>query len=128
MAGMNKVETYLIDLGLSYEEVGANTWLVEDQAKGIPPIMIALAEPIIVIRANVMAVPKADREVFFHELLKLNAGQLMHGAYGIDGDNVILIETHDYDTLDKSELETAIDAIGFALSEQYPLLSRFGKK
>lgn len=128
MAGLNKIESYLIDLGIAYEEIGTTTWLVEDEGKGLPPIVIAIAEPVVVIRATVMQVPATNREAFYRELLTLNGAQILHGAYAIEGEKVVLIDTLVYDTLDKAELEATIDAIGFALSEHYHVLSSLSAK
>ena len=42
MPGLNKIEDYLISLGVSYEEPQPGTWLVEDPGKGLPGIVISL--------------------------------------------------------------------------------------
>jgi hypothetical protein len=128
MPGLNKIEDYLISLGVSYEEPQAGTWLVEDAGKGLPVILVSIAEPVVILTAKAMRIPAKDREAFFHELLKLNYSGLLHGAYAIEGDDVVLIDTLVYDTMDKEEFEASLDAIGFALSEHYPLLSRYMDK
>lgn len=125
MPGLNKVEAYLISLGISYEEPQEGTWLVEDPGKGLPGIVVSYAEPVVMVRANAMRLPSKNREAFFFELLKLNYSGLLHGAYAIDGDEIVLMDTLEYDTMDKEEFEASLDAIGFALSEHYPLLSRY---
>jgi len=125
MPGLNKIEDYLISLGVSYEEPQAGTWLVEDPGKGLPGIVVSHADPVVILTAKAMRVPAKDREAFFYELLKLNYSGLLHGAYAIDGDNVVLMDTLEYETMDKEEFEASLDAIGFALSEHYPLLSRY---
>jgi len=127
MAGLTKVEDYLIDLGISYEEIAPSTWLIEDAAKGLPRMVVSLAEPIVLIRADAMKAPGENREAFFAELLKLNGEDLLHGAYALDGDEVVIVDTLEYATMDKAEFEASLDAIGFALTEHYPLLSRFMK-
>jgi len=125
MPGLNKIEDYLISLGASYEEPQQGTWFVEDAGKGLPGIVISHADPVVILTAKVMRVPSKEREPFFHELLKLNYSGLLHGAYAIVGDDVVLMDTLEYDTMDKEEFEASLDAIGFALSEHYPLLSRY---
>ena len=85
MPGLNKVEDFLISLGVSYEEPQVGTWLVEDQGKGLPRIAISLAEPVVIFSATAMRLPSKNREAFFFELLKLNYSGLLHGAYAIDG-------------------------------------------
>jgi hypothetical protein len=127
MAGLTKIEEYLIDLGISYEEIAPSTWLIEDAGKGLPRMVVSLAEPIVLIRADVMKAPEQNKEDFFAELLKLNDEDLLHGAYALDGDEVVIVDTLEYATMDKAEFEASIDAVGFALTEHYPLLSRFMK-
>jgi hypothetical protein len=128
MAGLNKIENYLISLGISYEELQTGTWLVEDPGKGLPGIVVSLAEPVVILSAKAMRIPSKDREAFFAELLSLNYSGLLHGAYAIDGDDVVLVDTLEYGTMDKEEFEASLDAIGFALSEHFPILSRYMDK
>ena len=125
MSGLNKVEDYLISLGVSYEELTAGTWAVEDPGKGLAGIGISYSDPIIVITARAMKIPSKNREALFAELLKLNYTGLLHGAYALNGDDVVLIDTLEYETMDKEEFEASLDAIGFALSEHFPALSRY---
>jgi hypothetical protein len=125
MSGLNKVEDYLISLGISYEEPQAGTWIVDDPARGLSGILISYAEPIVIVSARAMKLPSKGREAFFAELLRLNYSGLIHGAYALDGDEVVLIDTLRYDTMDKEEFEASLDSIGFALSEHYPALSRY---
>lgn len=127
MAGLSKVEDYLIDLGIAYEEIAPNTWLVEDAGKGLPRIVVSWLDPVVFIRADMTKVPDHDREAFFRELLVLNGESLVHGAYALDGDEVFLVDTLEYAGLDKSELQASLVAIGFAVAEHYPLLARFIK-
>lgn len=127
MAIKDKVEGYLVDLGLSYNEQGENIWIVYGEEKGLENFIVMIEYPLLVIRVNVMKAPDADRCAFFEELLKLNATDLAHGGYGLDGDNVILVDTLEVETLDIEELQASIDAIGLALIQHYELLSRYRK-
>lgn len=125
MEGMDKVEQYLIDLGIRYEEVSASAWLVEDEDKGLPTMIVSHAGPIVVIRAEVMNAPPTDREELFAKLLSLNARDILHGAYGLDGDKVIILDTLQFESMDSAELGASLEAIGLALQEHYPILSGF---
>jgi hypothetical protein len=125
MPGLNKVEDYLISLGVSYEEPQPGTWVVDDSGKGLTGIAISYADPVVILSARAMKAPSGGREALFAELLRLNYSGLLHGAYALDGDEVVLIDTLVYDTMGKEEFEASLDAIGFALSEHFPLLSRY---
>jgi hypothetical protein len=127
MSGLEKIEAYLVDLGVAYEEVAATTWLVDDPAMGIPAIMISLVDPIVVVRASVMKLPPSGHEALFRTLLTLNADDIVHGAYALEGEDIILIDTLECESLDKSELQASLDAISFALARHLPLLSRLVK-
>jgi hypothetical protein len=125
MAGLNKIESYLIELGVSYEEPKPDTYLLNDPENGLAQVVVAYADPIVMIRANVMAVPGSNREEFFRALLELNARDVLHGAYGISGNDVVFLDTLEYSGMDKGELEASLDAVGLALSQHYAILSKY---
>lgn len=128
MQGLSKVEVFLIDLGISYQEVSKGAWLIEDEAKGLPKMVVNHTDPIVVLRANVMHVPAKKREELFSTLLRLNGSDFLHGAYALDGNEVVALDTLEYETMDKNELRASIEAMAFALSQHYPLLSQFADK
>ncbi len=125
MAGMTKIESYLMDLDVSYEEINPTTYYINDTAKGLPGIMVSYTDPVVVFRTRVMALPASRREELFARLLQLNGQDMVHGAYGLDGDDVVLIDTLEYATMDKPEFEAALDSIGLALSRHYSVLGAF---
>jgi len=125
MSGLNKIEDFLIDLKIAYEEAADNAYLVRDGAKGLSNVVIVYDDPVVVIRTKVMEVPSRKREELFKTLLRLNGTDIIHGAYGIEGNDVILSDTLEYATMDKEEFEASVDAIGLALSQHYPILSGY---
>lgn len=125
MAGMTKVESYLMDLDVAYQEASPTAFFVDDQAKGLPGITITLDDPIVLLRAKVMPLPSTRRAELFEKLLRLNGTDMVHGAYGVDGDDIVLIDTLEYGTMDKPEFEAALDSIGLALSRHYGILGAF---
>ena len=90
-------------------------------------IIVKLLDPIIVFRVNIMKVPDNNREEFFKTLLELNANDLVHGAYGIEGDKVVIVDTLQVENLDINEFQSTIESIGLALVQQYELLSKFNQ-
>jgi hypothetical protein len=125
MGGEDKVRSYLLDIGLSYEEVGDGTFLINDEEKGLKNIVAMVSEPLVIVRVKVMETPDGDRESLYEELLRLNAEDLVHGAYALEGDHVILIDTLELATLDLEELRASFEAIGLALVQHYKLLGRY---
>ena len=124
----NKVEQYLIDLKYSYREVKQNLWLLDDTAHDLEGIAVMYEDPLVIIRVQVMDAPRQKREEFFEKLLELNASDLIHGAYGLEGDKVVIIDTLEYEDMDYSEFQAALDAISLALTQHYPILSVYREK
>ena len=122
---MEKVENYLVTLGISYESIGEKTWLVNDEEKGLGQVVIMTADPVVVIRVKVMSIPSSDREEFYKTLLELNGTDLVHGSYGIDGDDIVIVDTLEYLTMDLEEFQASLDAIGLALAQHYKILSKY---
>ncbi|MCE5256162.1 MAG: YbjN domain-containing protein [Spirochaetaceae bacterium] len=127
MSKMSKVEQYLIDLGISYQEISPEAWLVEDEGKSLPKMVVSQIEPVVVIRAYVMPVPSRKREELFETLLQLNSTDFLHGAYAIDGNQIVAVDTLEYENMDKNEFSASIEAMALALSQHYPLLSKFAE-
>lgn len=128
MNTLDKVEEYLIDMGISYQELSPTAWFLEDEGKGLPAMVASHAGPIVMVRAEVMKVPQIGREELFAKLLTLNSSDLLHGAYALDGDKVVILDTLEYEGMDRGEFGASLEAMGFALAEHYPVLSRFEEK
>ena len=125
MADSAKIESYLLSLSLTYEEVGDQTWVINDDEKGLENILVILADPVVIIRVKVMAIPGKEREQFFEQLLRLNQSDMIHGAYALEGDDVILLNTLVGETLDVEEFQATLDAIGLALAQHYQKLAKY---
>jgi hypothetical protein len=128
MSPHDKIESYLVKLSLTFQAAGDGTWVVRDSQKGLENLLIVLTEPLLIMRINVMEVPAGGNEKLFEELLRLNATDLVHGAYAIDGKNIILVDTLEANTMDLEEFEASLDAIGLALAQHYRSLSKYRVK
>jgi len=123
-----KVESYLLRLSLSYQETGKDAWVVSDRDKGIDSLFVALADSLVVMRVNVADAPKAKREALFTDLLKLNATDMVHGAYALDGEKIVIVDTLEGETMDIEEFQASVEAIGLALSQHFKVLAKYLKK
>ena len=120
----NKIEQYLIELKCSYREAKPNLWLVlNDSEHDLEGMAVMYADPLVVFRVHVMDIPGEQQQQFFAKLLELNASEMIHGAYGLDGNEVVIIDTLNYETMDYSEFRAAFDAINLALTQHYRILS-----
>jgi hypothetical protein len=124
MAG-NKIEQYLIDLMLTYREVDKNLWYLDDEEHGLQGVAVMRSDPLVVFRALVMDAPKDKRLELFTKLLELNANDIFHGAYALENEKIVLIDTLEYDTMDYGEFRAVLDAFSLALTQHYPILSKF---
>jgi hypothetical protein len=96
-------------------------WIIRDTVN----IVVTYEPPLVVFRIKLMEVPKQKREEFFKYLLELNASSMIHGAYGIEGDNVVLIDTLQAESLDFNEVQASLDALLLASTQDYQKLNAF---
>jgi hypothetical protein len=128
MNSSDKIEGYLVDLSYNYEELGKNTWLIDDEDKGLRNLVVLVSEPLVILRVKVMDLPAEKKEEFYERLLRLNAEDMVHGAYALEGSNVILIDILELETMDLEEFRASIEAIGLALVQHYKVLSAYRGK
>jgi hypothetical protein len=114
------VEAYLRELGRRYRAVDdqPGTFLVESSA-GMAPVAVRVDPPLVVVRIHVGDVPR-DAAGLFRQLLELNARQLVHASYGLDGDHVVLSSALELENLDFNELQATLDEIDLALTQDLP--------
>jgi hypothetical protein len=118
------IESYLIQLGIAHEEVGDGLWLTgakEDAER----IVIKYQPPVLVCRVNVMDLPKEHREELFQTVLQLNASEMMHGAYGLEGGKIVISDALQLENLDFNEFQATIDDITLAVADHYTRLAKF---
>ena len=124
----NKIEQYLIELEYSHQEVKPNFWLLDDSEHSLEGMVVMYAEPLVIFQVQVMKIPEQNRLDLFTKLLELNASDMIHGAYGIEGDKVVIIDTMEYENLDFEEFRATLDAISLAITQHYPVLSVYREK
>ncbi len=94
------IEDYLIKLGADYRSVKDGVWIVSLKDTDIDNLVISHVSPIVVFRINLMPLPEKRNEEFFKKLLELNATEMLHGAYGLEKDKVVLVDTLQIENLD----------------------------
>jgi hypothetical protein len=124
----SKIEQYLIDLMITYQQVGENLWLLDDEDRSLQSVVVMQAEPMVIIRAEVMDAPKNNLLELYAKLLELNASDVIHGAYALDNKKIVLIYTLNYDTMNNEDFRAVLDSFSLALTEHYPILSMYREK
>jgi hypothetical protein len=119
------VEAYLRELGRRYRRVEgeAATFVVESSASQ-PPVAVRVDPPLVVVRVHIGDVPGAQAgTALLRKLLELNARQLVHASYGLDGEHVVLSSALELENLDFNELQATLDEIDMALAQDLPGVS-----
>jgi len=124
----SKIEQYLIELMITYQQVEKNLWLLDDEEHSLHGVVIMQAEPMVIIRAEVMDIPKNNTLELYTKLLELNASDVIHGAYALESKKIVLLDTLNYDTMDYEDFRAVLDSFSMALAEHYPILSKFREK
>ena len=124
----SKIEQYLIDLMITYQQVEENLWLLDDEEHSLQGVAIMQAEPMVIVRAEIMDIPKSNILELYTKLLELNASDLVHGAYAIEKKKIVLTDTLHYSTMDYEEFRAVLDSFSLALTEHYPVLSKYREK
>lgn len=123
MVDNETIESFLIQMGVPFEQLGEGLWRVDDEADAAPPVLVRHQPPIVYLRLNVMDIPSCGREGLFRQLLELNSRGIAFGAYAVDDEQVLLVDTLRADTLELAELQASIESLVLAASEHYRELS-----
>jgi hypothetical protein len=121
MATRDDIEHYLIQMEHPFESVEAHMWVIRNTANAV----VTYEPPLVIFRMKLMEVPQKRREDFFKLLLELNATHMIHGAYGIEDNNVVLIDTLQSEHLDFNEFQATLEALLLASTQDYPKLKAF---
>ncbi|MFO7181602.1 MAG: CesT family type III secretion system chaperone [Pseudomonadota bacterium] len=117
------LEGFLTRLERPFERLEDGTYVVS-VGSGRPLVALKLAPPVLVVRVEIGNAP-ADPErsrALFRRLLELNAVELLHAAYGLEGDRIVLGAALELATADPGDLEAVLGDVDLALAEQVPVL------
>ncbi len=118
-------ESYLMRLGVEYDEVDDGIWIVRGE-QDTTSIVVSYSPPLAVLRAKIMDLPAGGEDArcvnLFRRLLELNANDIVHGSYGIEGDEVVLSHALELGDLDFGELRSSYESLTLATSSHTPQL------
>lgn len=122
------IESYMIRMGVSYRELGRKTWVLRDSDDLVESLVVSLNDPVVLFQVKLSEIPtECDRLKLYEELLKLNASEMLHGAYGLDGNAIVATDTLQGENLDFNEFQASVDALNLAITSHYKRLSAFLK-
>ena len=123
MKSAEDIESYLLKANLPYETVNPGIWLV--QLGDVGKLAVSIAGPVVAFRLKIMDVPKSGREELYRTLLQLNTTEMVHGAFGLEGDAVVIVDALELENLDFNELQAVLDDMSMAMTKHHTSLSRF---
>jgi hypothetical protein len=91
-------------------------WL--SPGEGLPNVAVRVDAPIVIVRAEIGELKRQDNVKLLTRLLQLNAQVLMHSAYGLEGQRIVLSAALELENLDYNELVAVLDEIEVALSRE----------
>lgn len=126
MKSKEDVESYLMRMAVPYADAGNNTWIISG-ADGVENVALALKDPLLVFRVRVLALPKDDKlKIELYEtVLGWNAKEMVHGAYGIEEDSLVITDALELENLDFNEFQATVDDITLAVADHYSRLGKF---
>jgi hypothetical protein len=122
MKSAEDIESYLLRMGIAHETIKPGIWLVKIDGSDL---VVSIAGPVVAFRLKVMDLPKTGREELYRTLLSLNTTEMVHGAFGLEGETVVVIHALELENLDLNEFQAVVDDMSLAVAKHHPSLSRF---
>jgi hypothetical protein len=114
MVTREDLESFLIRMDVEGQEVDDGMYLIRTRNGG-PAVVAHHSPPLLVLRMKVMDLPAGEgKEELYRTLLVLNATDVVHGAYGIEENELILSDTLELETLDFLEFQASIESMQLA--------------
>lgn len=111
------VEQFLIRLNRTFERDEKSGMFLVSSGADSPPIVIIVDDPIVVLRVDIGAVPQEQttQNEIFRRMLELNAADLVHASYGVEGEEIVLTAGMPLENLDANELAAVLSDLDVAL-------------
>jgi hypothetical protein len=121
MLTRDDIESFLDRLtaeGANYEEIEQGLWVVRPGGPLELDVVVHYSPPVVLLRVKVMNVPDDNGKCadLNRRLLELNANDLVHGAYGIAQNSIVLTEALELEHLDYEEFLAAYESMTLALA------------
>jgi nucleoside permease NupC len=122
MSIADKIESMLLDLEVPFERIGESTWAINDEAAHVRNVIVYVSESLLNFRVKLFELAADVPAASFRRLLEYNVAEMVHCAYGVEGNNVVIVGALAVENLDTNEFAAMLDAISLAISAHYPLL------
>lgn len=121
-----EVESYLLRMGLDFEEVEDGFWVIQPAGEAGLTVVANYSPPLLLLRLKVMDLPADEGNgkftALYRKLLEMNAGDILHGSYGIEENEVVLSDALELETMDFAELRSSFESMVYAATSHLPRL------
>jgi hypothetical protein len=131
IASNEDLEALLARLNRSFEAAGTSGVYLVNMGPGQPPCALTISRPVLAIQAQVGPAPAVGArgsEQLLRRLLELNASGLLHAAFAIESEQIMLTAALELENLDLNELEAVLADVDMALSEHVSSLVELSKE
>ena len=130
MVTKEDIESFLDRLsaeGTEQSEVDDGIWVIKPGGAIDADVVVNYAPPVVLLRVKVMDLPadESAAATLSRRLLELNATDLVHGSYGIEGDSIVLTEALELAHLDYEEFLASFEGMTLALASHLRELAPF---
>src|SRR4030095_432792 len=110
-----------------YENIEQGLWIVRPGGNLELDVVVHYSPPVVLLRVKVMNIPADNGRCadLNRRLLELNANDLVHGAYGISQDSIVLTEALELEHLDYEEFLAAYESMTLALASHLRELASY---
>jgi hypothetical protein len=128
MTSKEEVEHFIERLGqegVQAREAESGLWILS-AGPDAPEVAVHYNPPVLVLRVKVLDLGTGNRKAeLYRHLLELNATDLVHGSYGIDGEAVLLSDALELENLDFTEFQASYDSVMLALASHLATLAPY---
>jgi hypothetical protein len=122
IASNDDLEGLLRALQRNFEQAADGVYLI-GMGPGQPPCALSISPPVLVAQLQVGTLPKLNDKAaaqYLRRLLELNASGLLHAAFALEGEQIVLTAALELQNLDANELAAVLADLDMALGEHVP--------
>jgi hypothetical protein len=125
IASNEDLEALLTGLNRHFEQAGSVGVYLVGMGPGQSPCALSISPPVLVAQVQVGPLPRLEAGAsarYLRRLLELNGSGLLHAAFALEGDEIVLTAALELQNLDANELAAVLADLDMALAEHVPSL------
>lgn len=122
------IEAYLLRSSHPHREIAESTWLVGDLSGSRENVVVRIEDGLCLLRLKVLDLatidPKQTGELCL-ELLRINAEEMVHAAYGVADGMVLLTSSLMLESLGFNEFAATLEELAIAMTNHHDRIAKF---